>query len=212
MAVGDLFYNKINCSTNNRAWSFGLWCEEVSPANPTNDAGVIARAVNAHLQTQLLAIINTESRMESVQSWRRHTTTARPGFVVLSGAAGSRIGDAMPNDNAIFINLRQEAQDAKYNGGIYIAGQSDDDCNGNDWFQVYLDGPVAAFAAVLPNFINAVGGDAGQWRFVTVSKTFVPPTTPVGSPFDITEATASTRVQSQRRRAQKVRGYATSQA
>jgi hypothetical protein len=207
MAVGDLYYSKINCSSENRAWSFGLWAEEVSPQTPVNNGRVIADAIHAHLLTALRGIISTESFVESVQSWRRHPGPSIPGFVQTVGGAGLRTGNTMPNNSALFINLQQLAQDAKYNGGIYLAGQSVSDVTDSLFTTAYLGTQVQAFLDVMPTFINAVGGDSGQWRFVVLSKTFTPASTPIGTPFDVVDARAATRVMTQRRRQTKIRGW-----
>lgn len=212
MAQGDIYYVKINCSTNNRAWSFGLYAQAIDPDIPVDDAGPLARAVNAHIGVQLPAILSVESRFESVAAWRRFTGVGMAGFVQRQDSPGLRVGDAMPNDNAIFINLRQVFANARFNGGIYIAGQSDNDASGNEWVTAYLDTQVKAFTDRLPINIVAVGTDTGLWRFQVLSKAFTPAATPIGTPIDITDATASPRVQSQRRRAQKVRGWATTSA
>jgi len=207
ISVGDIYLTKINCSTNNRAWSFGLYAFELDPVEPLDDAGPVARAVNATLSTQLTAILGTDSRFESVAAWRRHTQSSLAGFVNRQHSPGLRVGDQLPNDNAIFINLRQVAADARFNGAIFIGGQVDADAIGNDWDTTYFDTQIKAFTDILSPPFSAVGADEGSWRFVVLSKAFVPSNTPIGTPFDIVEATASPRVQTQRRRAQKVRGY-----
>lgn len=207
MAVGDIWNTKVNCSTNNRAWSFGLWLEETTGIVPTNEGRVVADALHAHLNTALIAILSTESRLESVEAWRRHTQPARPGCVLSLLGVGLRTGDSAPNDNAIYVNLRQVAQDARFNGGIFIAGQSDSDMLGNKWVAAYHTTQIKAFTDLLPLFINAVGGDTGQFRVVVLSKKFLPAATPIGTPFDVVEATATDRVMTQRRRQQKVVGY-----
>jgi hypothetical protein len=209
MATGDLWYNKFNCSTNNRAWSFSMWTEETTPLTPANDGNVMSRLLNAHLGTALLNILGVQSFYESVQSWKRWAGSSRPGFVIRQGSPGTRTGDAMSNDNCLFINLRQSFADAKYNGGIYISGQSDSDHTANKWTDAYLNGAVTAFTDLLDGFINAVGPDTGQARIVVVSKTFQPPSSPVGTNMDVVEAKATDRVMTQRRRRQKNRGFAT---
>lgn len=208
MAQGDIYYVKVNCSTNNRAWSFGLHAEAIDPDTPANDAGPVARAVNAHFGSQLLAIISTESRFESIAAWRKWTGVGLAGFLNRQDSPGLRVGDSMPNDNPIFFNLRQIAGDAKFNGGIYVSGQSDSDIDGNDWDATYFSTQIQAFSDTLFTNILAVGPDTGLWRFVVLSKAFTPALLPIGTPLDIVSASASVRVQAQRRRAQKVRGYA----
>ena len=210
MTVGDIYLNKFNVSTNNRAWSFGLYVQEIDPISPEDDANVVARAVNAHLATQLLAILGTDSRFESVASWRRFPTSSMAGFVNRQDSPGLRSGTQLPNDNAIHISLRQDAANARFNGAIFIGGQTDTDAVLNDWATLYYETQIQAFTDRLPLDIGSVGADQGLWRFVVLSKAFVPAATPIGTPLSVTEGFASTRVQTQRRRAQKVRGYATS--
>lgn len=208
MAVGDIWYAKVNCSTNNRGWSFGLWCEEQTPITPANEGRVLSDALLALFTIPLANILSAEGFFESVQAWRRNPLPARPGYSLLDGAVGTRPIQAMPNDNAIFVAIRQSAQDAKFNGAIYVAGQSDADSDGNKWETAYLAAQVKTFTDLLPIAFNAVGGDTGQFRIGVVSKAFSPPSTPIGTFFDCVEAVAGDRVMTQRRRAQKNRGYA----
>lgn len=208
MALGDLWYAKVNCSTNNRGWSFGFWCEEQVPITPTNEGRVLSDALMALFTLPLAASLCNDGFFESVQAWRRFPLPARAGFSLLDGAAGTRIGDAMPNDNALFIALRQDEQDAKYNGAIYLSGQSDDDNDLNKWDAAYLAGAIKTFTDLFPVTVTAVGGDTGTFEIGVVSKAFTPSVTPIGTFFPCVEAIASDRVMSQRRRAQKNRGYA----
>jgi len=207
MATGDLYKVQYNCSTHNRHWSFGLWVQESSPSTPADDGAVIARAVNARLSDALRAIITTESVVEGVQAWRRFPGTSLPGFFKLVVGTGSVLGDSMSNDNSLFINLRQSAQDARFNGGINIAGQSDNDHSANVWDPAYLAGPVKTFTDLLVGIWSAAVGDSGAYEFVVLSKAFSPPQNFLGTPFDITEGVAADRVLTQRRRAQKSRGF-----
>lgn len=210
MSVGDVFFLRTNFTTNNRAWGFGMYAEELSPQVPQDDGGPIARAWRTRIEAQVKLIITTESVFQSVQAWRRHPQASRPGFDLVDAGNGGRPGDSLPNDNALFINLRQIATDAKHNGGVYIAGQSDSDHADSKWNTGYLNIQVAAFAILFQDLFNAVGADSGQWRPVVLSKTFTPQALPIGTTFDITQALASDRVQSQRRRGQKSKGYALS--
>lgn len=207
MAVGDIWYNKFNFSTNNRAWSFGLWFEETTGFSPTDSGQPIARALYAKFQASLLGIINVESKFESIQSWRRHSGTAIPGYLKVQSGDGGRGGNAMPNDNALVINLQQEAADAKHNGRIALAGQSDGDHEANDFTNTYLTTQVKTFTDLVPTTVSAVGPDTGDGRIVILSKTFVPAATPIGTCLDVTNAQANTRVLTQRRRKQKACGY-----
>lgn len=207
MATGDLYYNRINLSCYNRALSFGLWSEETSPITPQDEGRVVADAIATLFATALPALLENEARFESVQSWRRYPSPSRAGFSVVAGGAGTRTGDTLPNDNALYINLRQIAADAKYNGGIFIGGCSAADHNDNKWQTAYLVGPVATFTALLDDAFNAVGTDTGQHRFVVLSKRYTPAGTTIGTPFDIVEAVAADRVMSQRRRRQKTQGW-----
>jgi len=206
MTVGDIWYNKINCTTNNRGWSFGLYMRETTAIIPVDDGRVASDAVSAHIGSALKSILTTTSCFESVQSWRRWPSPARPGYTFTTSPTGTVSGDALPNDNAIHVTLEQTFTDAKFNGGIYIAGQSDYFQNANKWVAAYMSAGVKTFTDTLPEFINAVSGDTGQFNFVVLSKKYSPATTTIGTPIDVTTAVASDRVMSQRRRQQKKHG------
>ena len=207
MAVGDLFYCRLSCTTNNRNWGFGLWLEETTPATPANEGRVISDALRSHISSGLIGMFPAQTVFESVQAWRRYPSSCRPGYTKELGGTGSQSGTAMPNDNALHVNLRQIEQDAKYNGSIYIAGLSSDAHSGNEWTSGYLTTQIKTFTDLLDDPVSAVGTDTGGWKFVVVSKAYTPSATPIGSPFDVDEAVATNRVMSQRRRKQKAKGW-----
>lgn len=207
MAVGDLYKVSINCSTNNRGWSFGAWVQESSPITPADDAAVIARAVLGRIELQLQAVLTLSSWIESVQAWRRFPGPSLPGFVKKIGGRGTVVGTDMSNDNSLFINLRQSAQDARFNGGVNLAGQTDANHAGNVWDAAYLAGAVQSFANTLVGLFSAEIGDSGTFEWVVVSEAFTPPQNSIGTPFDVTAAVPADRVLTQRRRRQKSAGF-----
>ena len=207
MATGDLYYNRLHFSTNNRAWAWGLWVQEIDPSSDDQNAEIVALAVSAHFNASLLPCLSTESRFESVSTWKRHGTAAMPGTAVQIGSVGTRGSGAIPNDNAVVISLRQSAAAAKHNGQIFHAGQIQSDLNVNEWAVGYVNVQLTALAARFTLNIAAVSPASGTWRPVVVSETLDPPSTPVGTPLDITSAVPKNRVYSQRRRGQRVEGY-----
>lgn len=207
MATGDIYFNRFNCSSNNRAWAFGLHCEETTPSSQEQNAEVVADAVAAHVESTLTAILSDDSFFESVQSWKVHGVDAIAGVSVRDAVAGGQIGDTMPSDNALVINLRQIAGAARFNGSIALAGQIMQNHQQNQWSSAYLTGAVDAFADVLLTNINAISPEGGVWRFVVLSKAFSPSGTPVGTALDIVSTAPNNRVMTQRRRKQKVRGW-----
>jgi len=207
MSVGDIWFNRVNCSTNNRAWSFGLHTEVSTESTDPEDGGVWSRAIIAAINTPIIAILSTTSRLESVQSWRRYATDARAGMSISSAGVGTRSGNDLSNDNAVFFNLRQTAGDAKFNGGIYVAGQTQTDQSEGKWAAAYVTGALQTFADVFEDWIDAVSPDSGQCRPVVLSKAFTPAGTPIGTGLDIVTATPTNRVMSQRRRQQRVQGW-----
>lgn len=207
MATNDLYFCRANCATNNRAWGFGFWLEEVDPISVGGDGLTVAKAIDANLTTELKNILSTAASVESYHAARRWTGPLAAGQLSIAAGDGSRAGNAMSNDNAIFFNLQQTAGPAKHNGGFFVAGQSDTDHSGSDWVAAYLAAQVAAFSAKLTSNFDAVSPETGRWRLVVVSKTIQPQTTFVGTPLDVTRATAAARVLTQSRRRQKVVGF-----
>ena len=207
MAINDLWHCRVNCSTNNRGWAFGLWLKETVNISTELEGAIVANALFAHLNTSLIGILSNDSKFESVAAWRRHPTSARPGLQISTGGTGGRVGPALSNDNALYIDLRQEDQDAKYNGGIFLAGQRQADHSNNLWDDAYVTGAVKTFTDQLEQSVVAQSPDGGSWAISVVSKRFQPPSTPIGTPFEVFQAQASNRVMTQRRRRQKSRGY-----
>ena len=207
MASGDIYEVKINCSSNNRGWSFGGHLLEQTPQNPENDGRVVARAVNDHINAALRGVFTMATHVESVQGWRRFPTTSMPGFVKTGAGQGTLFGNTLSNDNALYLDFRQSAGDAKFNGGAFIAGMSEAETEGNEFRDSFIEGAVETLAGVLQGFVNAVSSDTGQWQWVVLSKSFTPPLTNKGTPLDITSVVPTARVMTQRRRRQKSEGF-----
>lgn len=207
MAVGDIYYAKVNSTWNTRGWSWGVWLEEISPATPADTGRTPAAALYAHINTAYLNILSNECRFESIECWRRHPGPARPGLINVVGGIGTVSGPAVPNNCCLYVKLLQSAADAKHNSGIYLSGCSRNQTDNNEFLSAFMSGAVQTFTNLLDDVINAAGGDSGQWRIVCLSKTYVPAATPIGTPFDVVEARANNRIMTQRRRSAKALGW-----
>lgn len=208
MATGDIYHAVVNCSTNNRAWSFGLHYEETNPSSMEDRAQLVADSLVTHLLATLTGVLSTESFFESVYCTKLFGVQAIPGLsVVGTGGVGTRAGDTLPNDNALMLQLRQIARPANRNGKIFIAGQTATDHTDNKWTSAYLNGNVATFAAQLEFVVNAIAPETGSWRLVVLSQADAVPTTPAGTPLDVTDVVATTRVMTQSRRRQRNVGW-----
>ena len=208
MTVGDIYYSSVAGSTNNRGWTFGFYLKETVDAELDDTAQPIADALLLHLQSFLQAILPLDSFVESFNVWKRHPGSARPGQVLVATGIGGRAGRAMSNDNALYVNLRQDTVDARFNGGFYVAGLSENDQDDNLWSENYLNTPVKAFTDRFEQSLVVTGAQVGSFAFAVLSKAFSPPTTPIGTAFEVFRAVASNRVSTQRRRRQKARGWA----
>lgn len=208
MAVGDIFYAQHACSTNNRNWTFGFYLKETVEYTGGDNLDPIATALFLVHAPALQAILAVDSFHESINVWKRHPGSARPAQILQSTGQGSRPGRSMSNDNCMYINLRQDTVNAKFNGGMYIAGQSENDQDNNRFDSTYLDGAVKAFTDTFEASLTVTGGFAGSFAFAILSKAFTPPTTTIGTAFEVFRAVANDRVATQRRRRQKVRGWA----
>lgn len=207
MANGDIYKCKFNFSTNNRAWSFGTHVQEINPISEEGNGQIVAEAVQDHFRAQLQTCISQQSQFESVECWKLWVTPAMPGKSVVESGAGVRPGDSLPNDNALVLQLRQSAGAAKYNGMVFLAGQSETDHILNDWDTTYLETFVEILCLRFLDQIDAVSPAGGSWRTVVLSEKIEPQTTPVGVPLDVVQCVPTTRVMSQRRRKQKADGW-----
>ena len=186
----------------------GHWLVETLEREADENAQPIADAVWAQFVITLPPVLATESFMESVSVWKRWTTQAIPGNVLNGGTNGTRPGRALSNDNALFVNLRQDTVNARFNGAFYIAGLSENDQDNNLWDETFLNGPVQTFldvfdAAIVPGDVNG-----GSFAWAVLSKRFTPPSTSIGTAFEVFKAVPSNRVATQRRRRNKVVGWA----
>ena len=199
-----LYRCSVNCSTNNRAWSFGFWMREVDPISSGGDGYTVAEAMDAQLTTPLRNILSEDSHIESYDAALRIPGHNR--FYVGTGT-GLRSGAALSNDNALYINLRQTYADSRHNGGMFVAGQSTYDQSASKWVDAYFTNQVTDFTdAMLGNF-NAVSPSAGRWTVGIFSKTVIPWTYDIGTFMDLTTCVATGRVMTQSRRRQKRRGF-----
>ncbi|MGI9501693.1 MAG: hypothetical protein ACR2RE_01385 [Geminicoccaceae bacterium] len=207
MTVGDLFFTEINCSTNNRSWSTHFWLKETVNYAGGDDLQPIANQLKVDLIAGLQGILSIDTNIESWNVWRRWTDSGRPGQLLEQSTSGARPGQVMSNDNALYINLRQDTVNAKFNGGMYIGGLSGDDQDANVWDQSFLDTQVKAFTDLFEQPLVTGSPNNGSFAYAVVSKAYTPPSTPLGTAFEVFKAVPSTRVSTQRRRRQKVRGW-----
>ena len=208
MATGDLYYNRVNFSTNNRAWGIGFWLEEQDPISAGGDGRTVAIAAEAQLNAALRNVLSTDSEIESYHAAKRFVGANPAGSAFPTTSDGQRAGNALPNDNCLYLNLVQTAGEAKNNGGIYISGQSASDVSDSEFDTGYITTQVAALITALLGNFDAVSPEGGRWTLSVLSKTFTPPSTSIGTPLDVTAITASTRVLTQSRRRQLVTGFA----
>lgn len=202
-----LYRCSVNCSTNNRAWSFGFWMRQVDPISAGGDGYTVAEAMDAQLTTPLRNILSTDSVIESYDAALREPGNNPAGRFYVGTGAGLRSGAGMSNDNALYINLRQTYANAAHNGGMFIAGQSTYDQSQSSWVDAYFTSQVKDFCdAMLGNF-DAVSPSAGRWTVGIFSKTVLPWTHVYGTFMDCTTCVATARVMTQSRRRQKRRGF-----
>lgn len=206
MATGDIYRCDVDCSTNNRAWSFGFYAIERTSIG-TGDGLTVAKACDATFTTALRALLSTSAHVESYHCSKRFLGSNPAGRHYVTTGVGTQPTDPLSNDNALYINLRQTYAAAKHNGGFYIAGQAQGICEGSTWNGSYLVGVVKTFTDLLPGYIDAVSPDVGKWEIVVLSKTIVPWTTGIGTPSDVVSAKANNRVMTQSRRRQKTKGF-----
>jgi len=206
MATGDIYRVSCDCSTNNRHWSFGFYVKEVGDIE-TGDGLTVAEACDYNFSTLVRACLSTDSRLESWHASKRYLGHNPAGRKYIDGGTGTESGDALSNDNCLYIGLRQTYTDAAHNGGFYISGQSQSIQAASKWDDTYLTNSVKPFTDVLPNNFSAQYPAAGTWRLVIISKTMMPWLEPLGTVMNVTGAAANNRVMTQSRRRQKVRGF-----
>ena len=205
--VEPLYRCSVNCSTNNRAWSFGFWMREVDPIGSGGDGYTVAEAIDSQLTTPLRNILSADSVIESYDAAKRIPGHNPAGRFYVSTGTGLRSGPALSNDNALYINLRQTYTDSAHNGGMFVAGQSSYDQAGSSWVDAYFIDEVKDFTdAMLGNF-DAVSPSSGRWTVGIFSKTVIPWTHEIGTFMDLTTCVATARVMTQSRRRQKRRGF-----
>jgi len=207
MATGDIYRIDVDCSTNNRAWSFGFFVIERDTIG-TGDGLTVAKACDATFTAALRALLSTSASVDSYHASKRFLGYNPAGRYYVPTGTGTQSSDALSNDNSLYIGLRQTFAAAKYNGGIYIAGQATGICDGSTWSDTYLSGAVKTFTNLLPGYIDAVSPEVGKWDIVVLSQAYSPPTMVLGTPMDVTSAVANNRVMTQSRRRQRVKGFA----
>jgi len=206
MAVDDIYRINCDCSTNNRAWSFGFYVKEVGNIS-SGDGLTVAEACSARWSTMVRALLSTDSHLESWHAAKRYDGYTPAGRSYNTTTVGTSSGDALSNDNCLYIGLRQTYTDAAHNGGFFLSGQSQTIQEGSKWTDSYLSGPVKTFTDTLEDNFAAMYPAVGIWRMVIVSKTMTPVIHPLGTVMNVTSAAANNRVMTQSRRRQKVKGF-----
>jgi len=206
MAVGDIYRISCDCSTNNRAWSFGFYIKEVTDVE-TGDGLTVAEACDWNFTAKVRELLSTDSRLESWHAAKRYLGHNPAGRKYITTGTGLSTGDALSNDNCLYIGLRQTYTDAAHNGGFYVSGQSQSVQAASKWDDTYLTDKVKPFTDVLSDNFSAQYPYTGTWRLVIISKTMMPWLEPLGTVMNVTGAAANNRVMTQSRRRQKVKGF-----
>jgi hypothetical protein len=206
MATDDIYRIACDCSTNNRAWSFGFYVQEVDPID-TGDGLTVAEACDAKWSVKVRDMLSNDTDLESWHASKRYLGNNPAGRKYVTTGAGTQSGYALTNDNALYIGLRQTYTDAAHNGGFYLAGQSQSVAEASKWADSYMAGAVKTFTDTLDGFIDAVSPAVGKWRMVIISKTMPDRPMPLGWVMDVTGAQGNNRIMTQSRRRQKVRGF-----
>lgn len=204
--IDDLYRFQVNCSTDNRQWSFGGWLTEAINSSDAQEGQIVADALHAKFITPLTAALCTDARVESFQAWKRYNGTGRPGLVIVTGGVGTGGANPMPNNCPLVIGLQQNGAPAKHNGRVFISGQSEDNHQINEWLPAWLTGAAQTLADVWTTRLVAVSPAIGEWDFAILANPFGPPSTPLGSPLPVTAAVPVARVMSQRTRSNSVLG------
>jgi len=208
MATDDIYRCSINCSTNNRAWSFGFWVREMDPLSAGGDGLTVAEAVENHLNEGLRDILSGESVVESYDAAKRWPGHNPAGRAYVASGTGYRPTDALSNDNALYLSIRQTYTDSSHNGGMFIAGQAQIDQSASKWDDGYMTGRVKDFQDLLMGNFDAISPATGRWTLGVFSKKVLPWTiTGFGTFMDATGVQATARVMTQSRRRQKRKGF-----
>jgi len=206
MATDDIYRISCDCSTNNRAWSFGFYVKEVDPID-TGDGLTVAEACENQFTDLVRAVLSTDSYVESWHASKRYLGYNPAGRAYVSNGVGTQSGSALSNDNSLYINLRQTYTDAAHNGGVYISGQSQTIAEGSEWDNDYLTGAVKNLTDAFADYIHAVLPAEGKWRMIVLSKTMMPWVMALGTPMNVTSAQGANRIMTQSRRRQHVKGF-----
>jgi len=205
MATGDIYRIACDCSTNNRAWSFGFYVKEVNDIDG-GDGLTVAKAASVRWTTLVKALLSQDSTLESWHASKRFLGNNPAGRYYVTNGTGTAPGDALSNDNCLYIGLRQTFTDAKHNGGFYLSGQSQSVQDSSKWSDTYLTNAVKSFTDTLHSNFSSIPPAEGTWRMVVIS-TSLPYIEPMGTVMNVTAAAANNRVMTQSRRRQKVRGF-----
>ena len=209
MAVGDVYSLQVQMEGFDSPGSVNFHYQEVTPSDSGDrETFALARAWNdSQLLTDMLGLLaNPDVAVTGVYVLKRSGTPVEPGYFT-DRRPGGNSGPALPFNNGLRVNLGQSFFPANRNGLVWIPGVRELDCNGNQFTAAFMAGSVATFVASLLNLIEETP-NLGQWRLGVLSRKHLVdnPGDFAGAFADVTSASASPIVGSQRRRTTKRRG------
>lgn len=200
MAVGDIYRLSVQSQVSSSVGSWNVHYEELDPASTDGDGDLLAEGWAAANTIATKALLSVETDLTSIRAWRVGTP-GYPGLHTIPNPnAGTVTGDPIPPNKALVFKLVQFAGAARFNGRIYLQGLSEASIDGNTITAAFQTGAVATFITAMLADVNAVAPATGRWRVVVLSKKFIPPTFPFGTPLDVAQINVNPVIATQRRR------------
>jgi len=211
MPLDDIYRADFNFEGPTSVGQFSVhYLEDASSLVDTVSCRVLAVALQAHLNVEILAVISARWRFVSVDV-NKMFDDPEPRFRADSAASlGTRSVDSLPANNAMLMSLQAAGPSPRSNGRIFIPGIGETDTSVGVLTAAFLTGFADPLAAKLALTVPEDSGGAGRWDPIVISRIILDAAPPAknwaGAALSVSSVTAQPIIATQRRRTTAVHG------
>lgn len=213
MAVNDIFFVKMNFEAPSGAASTGIYYRESAVRSGAGtDTQIVANSFDAAIAALVRDVLATEWQLTSIWAEKRIVQPS-PAFKTIQATQnGTRAGTSLPANNAINVQLHQNAFSSRRDGSMFFPGISETDTTVGTLETVFFNTQVAALRDALAAQLVEVSAGTGRWDPGVISQLILNAAPPAkdwaGAFLPVFNASVSPIIATQRRRQTRVFGQA----
>lgn len=212
MAIEDIYKITCNFSLDKRAASFSLFYQEDTEHSGVDlETRIFGEAWATAMHASIIPLLSQHTRFTSIHCTKLDGTLFPKFKINNTTQVGTSGIDALPDNNAIVVNLHQQLFPSSSDGRIYVPGIAEDQTTIGVLTQAFVTGVLQAFVDALLLPVPELSGGAGRWILGVISQKVLNAAPPFkdweGAFSAVGSIAANTIIGTMRKRQTRVRGY-----